>query len=191
MVHDGMICHIQCEGGRCTGGVTGRPQKESSHECNFCEEVFPSKNTLATHMMYVHRTFKPCRHSINCQYQAGCYFSHVPVTLGKVRCYHCGEGFETKNTMMIHRKIHGGVKECSRMINNQCNRGETCWWSHSVNKQVFQKVTENLQPPIQTLQMTQQQADMIQQHKPNAILVNMVNRMTTVLMPIKEFLKIN
>ena len=60
-----------------------------------------------------------------------------------------------------------------------------------MNKQVFQKVTENLQPPIQTMQMTQQQADMIQQNTPNEILVNMVKRMTTVLMPIKEFLKIN
>ena len=61
------------------------------------------------------------------------------------------------------------------------------------------KVTENLHPPIQTIQMTQHQADMlqqqqmkmIQQHTPNEILVNMVKRMTTELMKIKELLKIN
>jgi hypothetical protein len=54
------------------------------------------------------------------------FFSHVPTTLGKVRCYQCGEEFDTKNSMMIHRKIHGEVKECRRLINNQCNRGDNC-----------------------------------------------------------------
>ena len=191
IVHDEMICHVKCEGGKCTGGETGGPQTESLHKCNFCEEVFPSKNTLSTHRADVHRTFKPCRDTINCQYQTGCYFSHVPVTMGKVRCYQCGDEFDTKNTMMIHRKIHGEVKECMRLINNQCERRENCWWSHEINNQVFQKAMENPKPPIQEAQMMQPQMQMKEQNRPNEILVNMVKKMTIELMQIKELLNIH
>ena len=60
-----------------------------------------------------------------------------------------------------------------------------------MNQQVFQKVTENLQRQIQTMQMTQQQADMLQQqqHTPNEILVNMVKMITTELLKIKDKLE--
>ena len=40
---------------------------------------------------------------------------------------------------MIHRKIHGGVQECKKLTNNQCDRGENCWWTHTMNQQDFQK----------------------------------------------------
>ena len=113
-----MICHMRCEGGQCTISESGNIQTENIHKCNFCEETFTSKKALSTHKADVHKTFKPCRDPINCVYQAGCYFSHVPVTLGKVRCYQCGEEFNTKNVMMIHRKTHGGVKDCIDLIRN-------------------------------------------------------------------------
>ena len=60
-----------------------------------------------------------------------------------------------------------------------------------MNQQVFQKVTENLQRQIQIMQMTQQQADMLQQqqHTPNEILVNMVKMITTELLKIKDKLE--
>ena len=94
--HDEMICHSQCEGGRCTREETENPQTIITHKCNFCEMFFPSKNTLSTHRMDVHRSFKPCRDITNCQYQLGCYFSHIPITAGMVRCYQCGEEFNSK-----------------------------------------------------------------------------------------------
>ena len=102
--HYEMICHVQCEGGKCTRSEIGSQQMENPYKCNLCEQVFPSRNILSTHKADVHRTFKPCRDITNCRYQAGCYFSHVPVTVGKVRCFQCGEEFDTKHTMMIHRK---------------------------------------------------------------------------------------
>ena len=140
--------------------------------------VFPSKNTLSTHKRDVHKSFKPCRDIVNCRYQVGCYFSHIPITAGMFRCYQCGEEFNSKNTMMIHRKIHGGVRECSKFVNNQCDRGDSCCWNHTVNNQVFQTVTENLPPPIQV------------KTTPNGILVNMLKTMETELMKIKAMLNI-
>ena len=191
--HDEMICHVQCGRGTCIMNMAGNnPTKETSLKCNFCERTFPSKNALATHRSDVHRTFKPCRDIINCQYQTGCFFSHIPVPLGKVRCYQCGEEFNSTNTMMIHRKIHGEVQECRKMINNQCDRGEHCWWKHSNKKQVFQKEKENLVPPLQkTQQMMNQPIPMIQeQEKSNQILVKMLKTMDIELKKIKEMLNI-
>ena len=119
MDHDEMICHVQCGGGLCIMNESGNNQRANPHKCNFCERAFPSKNALSTHRADVHRSFKPCRDITNCQFQSGCFYSHIPITLGKVRCYQCGEEFASKNTMMIHRKVHGGVKECKTLSDNQ------------------------------------------------------------------------
>ena len=190
--HDEMICHTQCEGGKCSRGETGSPQIISQHKCNFCEMIFSSKNALSTHRVDVHRSFKPCRDITNCQYQSGCYFSHFPVTVGKVRCFQCGEEFDSKHNMMIHRKIHGGVKVCLKLTNNQCDRGDSCWWSHTTSNQVFQKVEENLPPPIQRKeQLTQMEPQIETQNKTNEILVNMLKTMDTELKKIKQILNIN
>ena len=78
---------------------------------------------LSTLSMNVHRTYKPCREMAHCQYQNGCYFSHTPVPLAKVRCYQSGEEFSSKNVMIAHRKIHW-VAECRNFINNQCKVNE-------------------------------------------------------------------
>ena len=183
-VHDEMICHSQCGGGRCI--IVETESQQVGITCNFCGEVFLSKNSLSTHKTDVHRTYKPCRDMANCVYQSGCYFSHVPITLGKVKCYQCGEEFNTKNVMMIHRKIHGGVKDCLDLIRNQCSRGDHCWWNHTLTEQVFQQVKENLPPPIQirqqpmNIQMTQ-----------NQMIVNMLTVMDLVLNKIKEMLNMN
>jgi DNA-directed RNA polymerase subunit RPC12/RpoP len=108
--HEEMICHLECGSGICVMNEI-RNEVKNSYKCNFCDRTFMSKNSLSTHRMDVHRTFKPCREIASCQYQNGCYFSHTPVPLGKVRCYQCGEEFNSKNIMMVHRKIHGEVAE--------------------------------------------------------------------------------
>ena len=136
-----------------------------------------------------HKTFKPCRDPVNCVYQSGCYFSHVPVTTGKIRCFQCGEEFENKNTLMIHRKIHGRVRLCTKLTDSQCDRGESCWWSHNMNDQVFQQVTENLRPPI-IIQHENLQPRMDLLNTPNLIMVNMLKTLNIELMKIKEVLNI-
>ena len=199
IVHDEMICHMQCEGGKCSR-AEAQGHVENMHNCNFCDEGFQSKNALSVHKSDVHRTYKPCRDIVNCVYQIGCYFSHVPVTLGKVRCYQCGEEFNTTNTMMVHRKIHGAVQECEQSVINQCNRGNNCWWNHEKNEKVFQQVKENLPPPIQQRQLLKQQTSsmetqmkeqMLVENNPIQELVDMVKVMSLELMKIKDVLKIN
>ena len=179
--HDEMICHIQCGGGQCTRGESESQRKINLYKCNFCDEAFVSKNLLSTHKADVHKSFKPCRDTNNCVYQGGCYYSHVPVPIGKVRCYQCGEEFDSKTTMMIHRKVHGGVKDCQRLLNSQCDRGNHCWWNHEITQQVFQQVRENLPPPI----------PQAPQNPPHQILVNMLTAMDLELKKIKVVLNIN
>ena len=106
-------------------------------------------------------------------------------------CFQCGEEFDSKHTMMIHRKIHGGVKECIRLTNNQCDRGDNCWWSHVSSHQVFQQVEENLPPPIQKMQTPMKPQEMEMQSMPHNILVSMLKAMETELKKIKEVLDIN
>ena len=117
----------------------------------------------------------------------------MPITVGKVRCYQCGEEFNSKQTMMIHRKIHGEVKECSKLMINQCNRGDSCWWSHvTTDNQVFQQVKENLPPPIQRKEQLEEMKTQTEILKnPNEILVNMLKTMDTELKKIKQILNIN
>ena len=193
--HEEMICHVQCGDGRCTRGEAGSQQGQNIHTCNFCGETFLSKNMLSTHKIDVHRTYKPCRNMVNCVFQSGCYFSHVPVSLGKVRCYQCGEEFTSKNIMMIHRKVHGEVKDCIDLIKNHCSRGESCWWNHNLKEQVFQQVTENLPPPIQNIHLMQQPKMSQQQHQtmqmtPNQTILNMLAVMNLELKKVKEALNI-
>ena len=74
------------------------------------------------------------------------------------------------NIMMIHRKVHGEVKDCIDLIKNQCSRGESCWWNHNLKEQVFRQVKENLPPPIQNShvmqqEISQQEIQMSQQHQ--------------------------
>ena len=57
---------------------------------------------LSTLSMNVHRTYKSCREMAqHCQYQNGCYFSHTPVPLAKVRCYQRGEEFSSNDMIML------------------------------------------------------------------------------------------
>ena len=63
--HEEMICHVQCGGGICVMNEVNNEVK-NSYKCNFCDRTFTSKNSLSTHRMDVHRTFKPCREIANC-----------------------------------------------------------------------------------------------------------------------------
>ena len=103
---------------------------------------------LSKHRLDVHRTFKPCKNIMNCPYGDRCFYSHTPISENKFRCYQCNEEFDTKGNMMIHRKTHGEVRNCSRFLNNECERGNNCWWNHTNSRQVFRQVPGNLPPPI-------------------------------------------
>ena len=183
--HDEMICHMQCEGGKCSRIEPDSPQLPNMQKCNFCSEVFQSRNRLLIHKADTHRSYKPCRDPINCVYQTGCYFSHVPVTDGRVRCYHCGDEFDTLHAMMIHRKTHSSIKECKNNLAGNCVRGDNCWWKHETKEKDFRQVKENLPPPIESMQQTSQKT---MQNTPNQMLVNRLNAMETEMKKIRELL---
>jgi hypothetical protein len=86
------------------------------------------------------------------------------------KCYHlCNKTFETKAKIMLHRKKEHKetVKSCSQFQTSSCRfKEESCWFKHELedtdshrknvpendeeknHEQVFQKVSENLEPPI-------------------------------------------
>jgi hypothetical protein len=59
------------------------------------------------------------------------------------------------------------------------------------SQQVFQKVEENLPPPIQRKQQPPMKPQMEIQNTPNEILVNMLKTLDSELKKIKAVLKIN
>ena len=77
--------------------------------------------------------------------------------------YLCQKQFETKRTLMIHRKKEHitAVKNCNKFPENNCRySNEDCWFIHVLNTHidqehvdlkpadsVFQVVRENLKPP--------------------------------------------
>ena len=122
-------------------------------KCTFCENMFKSKTDMKTHRKEIHKTFRPCRNPIACVFKEECVFNHDPIPDGLHRCFQCGKDFKTKNEMMIHRKIHVGVRICKNFLNNTCSRGSECWWNHNVESHPttqnsgFQQNPGNLAPP--------------------------------------------
>ena len=87
-----------------------------------------------------------------------------------IKCSLCQTQFENKGSMMLHRKKEHktAVKNCNQFQENNCRygkEGEGCWFVHLQNddkkkenvgekhepaESVFQKVQENLKPPIRS-----------------------------------------
>ena len=58
-----------------------------------------------------------------------------------IRCHYCGENFETKRDLMIHRKnAHiEKVKLCSYFAEGKCIFGDECWYNHSKTESNYDK----------------------------------------------------
>ena len=114
------------------------------YKCNFCESLFGSKRQMSRHRKDIHPTYKPCKNIDTCEFNESCYFNHDPIPEGLFRCFQCGENFQIKHLMMIHRKNeHEGVKPCQKFITNKCSRGDNCWWKH----EGFQQAPPPAAPP--------------------------------------------
>ena len=113
-----------------------------------------------------------------------CWWSHIEKRDIVNECYLCNENFETKGQMMKHRKKkHNNIiNNCVQFERNECRfQEESCWYNHpgkedqnsendsediiddvdeneKDSEPVFQKVSENLKPPIvkQKLKKTKQ-----------------------------------
>lgn len=98
-----------------------------------------------------------------------CWWNHAEKVEEKTACFICNKTFETKAKIMLHRKKEHKetVKSCSQFQTSSCRfKEESCWFKHELedtdshrknvpendeeknHEQVFQKVSENLEPPI-------------------------------------------
>ena len=146
-------------------------------KCRNCGEAFSFKTDLMDHRKSEHlSTVAVCRNysNGNCPYSSSmCWWLHadqqeIELNSGdSVKCYICCETFETKGTMMIHRKKEHKtvVRVCNLFLDGKCRFKETsCWFNHEemneyksenedinnkTEESVFQEVQENLKPPIQ------------------------------------------
>ena len=107
---------------------TQNNEKLRNKKCPFCNENFTSQNQVTRHRKDVHPTFKPCRNITQCQFQSECIYSHEPIPDGISRCFQCGDDFNTKHDMMMHRKSDNfeDIKTCKKFPLNQCTTAGGC-----------------------------------------------------------------
>ena len=100
-------------------------------KCNFCDEKFATTSDMINHRKTSHKTFKPCRNLLNCQYQDKCLYNHNKVDENTLICYACGEQFKTFNDLMVHRKKTHDPIQCLKFSKNACNfADDKCWYMH-------------------------------------------------------------
>ena len=115
----------------------------------------------------------PCRNNIEnkCPYaDYMCWWNHNEERGENIKCFICSKSFESKIDMMRHRKIEHKemVRTCSQFLQNMCRfKNDSCWFKHEKEtkkdndidsqnedmdeniEEVFQKVSEDLDPPIE------------------------------------------
>ena len=74
-------------------------------------------------------------------------YSHVPMTKA-FRCFQCGDKFNTRSDMMIHRKEHHKVEDCREFLKDAtCRYKERCWWAHPFETEGFWDAPQKQTPP--------------------------------------------
>ena len=122
--------------------------------------------------------FAYCRNFTNgnCPYSDEmCWWNHSKKQNESIKCFICSKTFESRTQLMSHRKIdHSNlIKACVQFQQNNCRfRSQSCWFKHETNEEeneeentnddfrsndsrnksqrstVFQKVSDDLVPPI-------------------------------------------
>ena len=95
-------------------------QEEVEYNCSDCFFQGTSNGELLKHIDIKHNAHKV----------------PVPNLNGSVKCRNCGEIFETKSNLMVHRKNEhlSTVAYCRNYANKTCPfSNKMCWWSHAEN----------------------------------------------------------
>ena len=131
-------------------------------KCSTCDEVFDDYSKLSTHKKLKHRSFKLCKYFElgSCLFGDNCLYSHKKLEAGQLRCFDCGDEFQEKHNLMLHRKnAHRSGSVCKNYLSDSCRfSNESCWWIHQdsinvfseKNQLDFQKVPHNTAPPSET-----------------------------------------
>ena len=143
---------------------------ENVIRCRTCGEIFSAKWNLMNHRKSMHlETVALCRNYNveKCPYAEDiCWWNHSKER--SIKCFICNETFASKMLLMRHRKKDHTqlVKTCNNFSQNNCRfQNDDCWYIHNSEnvaepmppkcndggnvKTVFQKVSEDLDPPIQ------------------------------------------
>ena len=145
-------------------------------KCKHCDEPFSAIWNLMNHRKLKHiNTVRQCENyqSGKCHFTSEkCWWRHDSTVIEQsstIKCFNCGESFTSKSEMMKHRKAahRMAVRKCTKFLQNRCPFMSTfCWFLHENDEEmeeesiddekkevgseesVFQKVSENLEPPI-------------------------------------------
>ena len=98
----------------------------------------------------------------DCSYGTRCHYSHEPLKKA-FRCFQCGEEFNNRGEMMIHRKKVHVAEDCKSFLKDgNCRYNERCWWSHPFEAEGFWGTTQTPTPPNRRNQATEQQRTLVQ-----------------------------
>ena len=130
-----------------------RGGKEKGIVCKNCGESFLEKWSLMRHRKDEHpHTVAHCRNEMDgkCSFTAKmCWWNHEvnkDIQPENIKCFVCNETFESKSTMMKHRKRNhpGLVRKCSLFTQNNCKfENDACWFIHEEEMETEENATED------------------------------------------------
>ena len=102
---------------------------------------------MEAHRKKNHPTFKPCLNMESCSYGEQCHYSHEPQKKAYT-CYQCGDEFNNRSEMMVHRKNYHEVEDCREFLKTaKCRYKERCWWAHPFEGEGFWDAPQTQTPP--------------------------------------------
>ena len=117
-------------------------------KCKKCSYISSGESHLKNHMKLIHSSNDEEEefNCMKCDYQGNSKFQlqkhtnikhtnddKTTLTIGQIKCRLCGEDFEERVNLMIHRKVKHKtfVAQCKNYLEKNCTfTSESCWWIH-------------------------------------------------------------
>ena len=115
--------------------VHGSDSYEEVITCNYCREMFKTKDSLMVHRKNEHmERLSICSNFLDgtCYFEAdNCWYIHTKPTV-MLKCTFCAKEFPIKTELMKHRKKEHSskIKLCVNILNGECPYNRNCWYKH-------------------------------------------------------------
>ena len=108
-----------------------------------------------------HKTYRPCKNFSNkvsenkCTWNDKCDYNHETLNPGTLQCWDCGDTFNSKDILMIHRKNNHKVPMCKKIKEFKgCDKSDDNFWYFHIpqtqqNDQIETSVTNVITPDKQ------------------------------------------